>query len=755
MGLARGNKKTLCLLLLTLVAAMAAALFLFLPIRAVNLTTGDAGWTSTGCFAQGSVHPSTSFDKQISGHEREGVTLWGSYCGNDASMGELRSPVFKAPAVLELFVADYVGQPDLKLFLEREDNHVRVALPLRQEPGEIWLKLRWSLDANTRGQQVRLVAIDRAIGWGGWLGVSNPRSLSLLNLCRQQLKSASRTVAVYLAQWALFLLPGFAAASLLTAKRRPPIAPIYLVIIVVIIGATFGYLSFWAFFFSKGLGKFLTFAVYAVSVGVIVLPSVSLRAAIKATAKLIAEPVCYATVAGLCYISFYFLFTDPFTPGIGYASDRFFLEMLPGDNVIPLIFADRIYRREPVRPFCCGDWLSSDRPPLQTGIVLLERPLPILLNTELNYQLLSSALQCLWICGVWCLLKSLGTPSLRIRQVIGFLIFSGFLFYNSLYTWPKLLAAACILFLLSILFELVRANRPLTDFETLLAAVCLGLSLMAHPGSTFSLPTFGILFLRFRRLFTLRQVAVALLIVVGFYAPWFAYQKFVDPPGDRLLKMHFGGIVPLDSRTAWEGIRDSYHSHTWSELARYKWSNLTMLAGHKFFDSYGLTDFKGGQIDHSATEESRIAQRHFMWNAVGLANFGWLAGLFLLMKRPRTQLAIPFSGWLMAAAMVNLIFWSLITFGPDETQTAHSSYSDILLLSIGLLSFVLTLPRIFYLLLFAWQLFNFWVVWVWSQPARILQPSLFQAPMFVMGVALAAGVLWWTLRRGNTQAEND
>jgi hypothetical protein len=180
-----------------------------------------------------------------------------------------------------------------------------------------------------------------------------------------------------------------------------------------------------------------------------------------------------------------------------------------------------------------------------------------------------------------------------------------------------------------------------------------------------------------------------------------------------------------------------------------------MLAGHKFFDSYGLTDFKGGQIDHSATEESRIAQRHFMWNAVGLANFGWLAGLFLLMKRPRTQLAIPFSGWLMAAAMVNLIFWSLITFGPDETQTAHSSYSDILLLSIGLLSFVLTLPRIFYLLLFAWQLFNFWVVWVWSQPARILQPSLFQAPMFVMGVALAAGVLWWTLRRGNTQAEND
>ena len=124
-----------------------------------------------------------------------------------------------------------------------------------------------------------------------------------------------------------------------------------------------------------------------------------------------------------------------------------------------------------------------------------------------------------------------------------------------------------------------------------LAGVCLGLSLMAHPGSTFSLPIFGALLLRFRQLFALRRAALALLIVIAFYLPWSAYQKWVDPPGNRLLKM----------------------------------LNVVFLGGEKVLDSYGLTNVESWHIDHAATEESRIAQRHFMWNAVGLANAwdGW------------------------------------------------------------------------------------------------------------------------------------
>lgn len=734
-------------LLLAGVLVAGGALALLLPVRGSNLTTGSAGWEAQGCFAQDATYPATHFDRQITAHERQGVTFWGSWCGSDATTGELRSPVFRAPKILELFVSGYWGRedrPDLKVFLEREDNHHRIPLPTRRQPGELWVKVYWWMADDVRDQPVRLIAQDSETDTGGWLALSNPRSQTAVNFYRMQFKSWVRTVSVFLYELGFFLLPGLAAASLLTASSKRPIAPIYLVMLVICAGATLGYLAFWEFFFSTILGQIVSVTIYLAALGLLV----SLRRTVKSTVKAIREPFLFVALAALCYTSFYFLFSDPFLPGAGYASDRFFRDMLPADNIIPKIFAERIYERKPVHPFCCGDWLSSDRPPLQTGIVLMERPLmlPATDRSELDYQVLATALQCFWICGIWCLLTVIGTERRRIRQLIGFLIFSGFLFYNSVYAWPKLLAATCILFLLTILFDIGRNKRALTNFEAVLAADCLGLALMAHPGSVFSLAIFVVLLVRLRRFFTLRQVAMGLLIIMAFYLPWSAYQKYVDPPGNRLLKMHLAGVGPVDSRTTWEAIRDTYKSFPLGRIAYFKWENTLHLGGDDFFNSYGLTDWKGPRIDHEATERSRNAQRVYMWNAVGLANLGWLAGLFLLVKRRWKGLAIPYGGWLIAAALANLIFWLMITFGPKETQTAHSSYADILLLSVGLMSFVLTLPRVFYLLLFGWQLVNFFVVWVWSAPARIPPPVTIQWPMMIVGLGLTLVLLWLTLR---------
>ncbi len=452
----RGNKTTWWFLLLGLVGMVGAALFLMLPIRGTNLTSGTAGWTSNGCFANGGYYPTTGFERRITAHERQGITLWGSFCGGDADTGTLRSPAFKAPVILELFVAGYPGsdKPGVQLALQKADTHEQMPLHVSKLAGGVWVKLHWWMPRAWRGQPVRLIATDSETGPGVWLGVSNPRSLSVLNFFRQQWRSWFRATATYLYQVALFLLPGFALASILAARRNYPVPPIYLVMIVICTSSVLGYSSFWAFFFSRGFGRFLSFAVYLTAIGALVIPAVNSWANVKATARLIRQPILYTSLAGLCYTSFYFIFQDPFLPGIRYPSDRFFAQMLAADNVIPEIFADRIYDRKPVIPFCCGDWLSSDRPPLQTGIVLLERPLTVINDGELSYQLLSSGLQCFWICGVWCLLVVIGTQEARIRQVLGFLVFSGFLFYNSVYAWPKLLSATYILFLLCILFDI-------------------------------------------------------------------------------------------------------------------------------------------------------------------------------------------------------------------------------------------------------------------------------------------------------------
>jgi len=86
---------------------------------------------------------------------------------------------------------------------------------------------------------------------------------------------------------------------------------------------------------------------------------------------------------------------------------------------------------------------------------------------------------------------------------------------------------------------------------------------------------------------------------------------------------------------------------------------------------------------------------------------------------------IPYAGWLLAVALANFVFGRLITFGPYETQTAHSSYADILLLALACWALFSPCGALFSVLLLAWQVFNFFVVWVWFVPVRINQPIVF------------------------------
>jgi hypothetical protein len=162
-------------------------------------------------------------------------------------------------------------------------------------------------------------------------------------------------------------------------------------------------------------------------------------------------------------------------------------------------------------------------------------------KADLNYELLTVGLQCLWICGIWCLLESLEVAAVTRRRALGLLIFSGFLFYNSTYTWPKLLAATYILFVFAIALEAIRAKRRVTYLECSLGGSCLGLAMVAHPGSIFSLVGLAVLIVRFRSLLSIRQAVLGVLVVAAYLAPWKAYQKWVDPPGNRLFKMHMAG----------------------------------------------------------------------------------------------------------------------------------------------------------------------------------------------------------------------
>jgi len=241
-------------------------------------------------------------------------------------------------------------------------------------------------------------------------------------------------------------------------------------------------------------------------------------------------------------------------------------------------------------------------------------------------------------------------------------------------------------------------------------------------------------------------------ILLAFVLPWIAFQKFVDPPGNRLIKWHLAGATDIDSRTPVEAIRQAYSSRSFSEIAALRWSNIKVLAGYKPFGmvgTFGLQDlsFRNGvEINQPASESSRAAQRDVLWNALGLLNFGWIAGAFLLFKKRRDS-RLPYSSWLIPAVAMNILFWCLLEFGPQYTIITTCSFADFLMLSTGLLGFILELPNILFFAILAVQLFNFFVVWVCCPPyalntwAGTVYTVSVQLPLIVFGAVLSLLIL--------------
>ncbi|MBV9302305.1 MAG: hypothetical protein JOY62_18110 [Acidobacteriaceae bacterium] len=710
--------------------------------RARTLISPSGQWKISGKFIPHGVYPTTKLESSVKPGELKDMIFWGSWAGDDRNTGELVSPVFRAPSILELYVSGYPSKPRNGIFLEREDTHARQQLLLSTnlEPGERWVKLDWMLPSSLSGKNIHLVAVDNETAPGGWLGVSTPRAAGLISVGTRHLS----VILIYLLTLFLFLLPGFAISLAIAARRE--VCPVSVVKLIILSSAALGYLAFWIYFGNRLLGKILSFG--SVAIAALVLAIILIRhRRMRNLCREIATPFVYVSTVGVCYLCFLFLF-GLFPSGASVPGLRFFKELRPGDNLVPLVFADKILTRAPIEPFCCGDWLSSDRPPLQTGIFLLQRTLKLSRDIGLQYECLGTALQCLWICGVWCLLKTVRAREYPMRQVLGFLIFSGFLFYNSVYVWPKLLAATFVLFCVSIVLRLINENRPITSFDTAIGAASFSLAMMSHPGAVFSFPALLLLLLPKRRLLPLRQCVLGIALVAIFVAPWIAYQKFYDPPGNRLLKMHLAGAFDIDPRSTLQALKDSYTKWDLGTYVRFKLENLRTLIGPKPMNTAILTSahfIAEHRPDRQFAEQSRVIQREYIWNAVGILNVGWL-GLVVLLFRKNRDTCYRYFGLIAASAVLDLVLWSIVMFGPAQTFTTHSSYADIILLSVGLCGFVLALPWIIVLLLFILQIVHFFGIWVFAAPPTMsIQTTtgitpMMELPLLIVGAACAVGL---------------
>ena len=345
-----------------------------------------------------------------------------------------------------------------------------------------------------------------------------------------------------------------------------------------------------------------------------------------------------------------------------------FFGRLPSDNDIPRFFAEWFYENghrgdPPVYP---GEWLSSDRPPLQTGYVLSQRPLGTG-SAELHYQVLGVILQQLWIIGLWAFLLAARVGRMTRALAMGTVLVSGLALVNGFYVWPKLLPAALLLAAAAlVLTPLWEELRGKLWAAALFAALC-GLAMLAHGASIFGvIPLLTIA--AFRGMPGRRWLGVAALVGIVLMAPWSAYQKYGDPPGNRLLKWQIGGVVEVDDRGTLEAITDTYGEIGLDGAIDYKVENFeTMAGGKEAYDS-----LRSGLDSGSLTEivkSIRSVNFLFLLPSLGLLLLAPFAMLAAWRRGRREEPEWRFALFCFAGFAIGAVAWGLLILGGEAAKT--------------------------------------------------------------------------------------
>jgi len=405
----------------------------------------------------------------------------------------------------------------------------------------------------------------------------------------------------------------------------------------------------------------------------------------------------WAAVAVL-YVGVFFLFASP---GDAYAvaEHRFVPFALPTDNVIPQLLAHRLEQGLPTHGLL-GDWNGSDRPPLQSGLILIgQAPWPPGIDATATSFAPSVLAQLFWVPAAVSVLRSFGaSPRIALPAAVFAAAFSTML-VNSLFTWPKLLSAALVLCAVAVLCDGMRRPRPqLMHLPVAVAAATL--AMLAHGAAAFALPlllVLGILLLRRYRSSWPRALLTAGGAAVVLFLPWTLFQRFVDPPGDRLLKWQLAGVVPIDGRSFPVALIDAYRALSVDQVIADKLSNVR---------TFLMPDVLAGLVPTASTAPTRATEEFFyLLPALGIA----LVIIAVMVARalvaavagfaaarsagdrahPR---AAPFTRrrpwstrgamWPLVLVLPCLLFWCLALFGPDATVNHQGSYVWILLLVI-------------------------------------------------------------------------
>jgi hypothetical protein len=468
-----------------------------------------------------------------------------------------------------------------------------------------------------------------------------------------------------------------AAAILLAAQQGVRRVPVLLAIGLAASGAV-GLLGFWSYYADPVVGEAFS---YLVLFGSILLVVWSLYGGHLDGALLRRAGTPLALWAlGSAFLLFLGFAHGGADAPLATASTRF-SHQLPADNVIPSFFADWFFGHghhgmPPILwPSGAGpdssqaipaEWLASDRPPLQVGYVLSQRAFGWDAR-GLNYQVLGVVLQQLWIVGLWALLLAARVSRLTRGLAMVAVLLSDLAIVNGFFIWPKLLPAAMLLAVAALVMTPLWPELRRRLWAAALIAVLCALAMLGHGSSVFGIVPLAAV-AAYRALPSWRWVATALAVGIATMAPWFAFQRYDSPPGNRLAKWTLAGVARIDDRSTSEAIVDAYGEAGVGGAFDNKVDNFeTMGGGSEAFDTL-RNAFRTGSLSE-IVRALRVVLFFYLLPSMGLLLLAPVAMGVAWRRRRRNPAEWSFALACFAAFAIGAVVWGLLIFGGENDRT--------------------------------------------------------------------------------------
>jgi hypothetical protein len=481
--------------------------------------------------------------------------------------------------------------------------------------------------------------------------------------------------ALYICAAVIAVVPGVALLSVF-ARRRALSPAIALGLLLAGSGGA-AMAAFWAWFAGPGFGRLFDVALGGASV--LVIAVFGRRGDLRDAG--LSVPMLLGLAIGLTFTGLAFIQGGGIAHNVLTAIEGTYWQA--GDNRLSLDLAGKVAEHGKLSGYLVGDWLASDRPPLQSGFALAQWPLWTRFGNPAGYQLLSTGLSASWLPALWVVLRSRGFGQWRVLLVVLATTLTGFVLVSDVYVWSKMLAGTFALGALAIVLSLDETDRR--PLGWILAVTLATLSMLTHGGTIFALIALIPFALSRRTRIPLRALAASVVPAAAGYVPWMLFQRYVDPPGDRLLKWQIAGVIKVDSRGFLKTLVTQYQALSFHQLLSNKWANVEALVASPLVWRTKAPEaaWRSGFLGFA-----RLAELNNLLPAAGLLLLGVAALAFTSSRRalaPAAPLAVA-CGTALAAWVI--LLWG--DAGNAITAINHQGAYAVIVLFIALCALAVT-----------------------------------------------------------------